>query len=185
MILWVIIGLVILIGLAWIASYNDLIKKRNWVEEAFSQIDVQLQRRNDLIPNLVNTVKGYVEHESSTLEAVTQARQQLIQVASQGDVERINELSNQLTGALSRLLAVAEQYPDLKANTNFIKLQDTLESIEKQIAVARQLYNSSATEYNIAIQSVPKNIVANIHHFDRKALLEAPEEARQVPEVQF
>lgn len=183
-IVWVIVVVVVL-GLGWIGIYNNLIKRRNWVDEAFSQIDVQLQRRNDLIPNVVNTVKGYAAHESETLEAVVEARRQMVNLPADASPEQVNAMSNQLTGALSRLLAVAEQYPDLKANTNFLQLQQTLETLEQQIATSRQLYNSSATQYNTTIQSVPNNIVAGVHGFDKKALLEAPAEAREVPQVQF
>lgn len=185
MVLWIILAGVLVVGLVWVGLYNNLVKRRNWVDESFSQIDVQLQRRNDLIPNLVNTVKGYANHEQSTFEAVTKARQQLINLPADASATEINAKSNALTGALSRLLVVAEQYPDLKANTNFTQLQSTLEKTEQQIATARQLYNSTVTQYNTAVQSVPTNIVAGIHGFSRRDLLEAPQEARQVPEVQF
>lgn len=185
MMLWIILGVVVLIGVVWVGIYNSLIKRRNWVGEAFSQIDVQLQRRNDLIPNIVNTVKGYAEHESGTLEKVIQARQQLVNLPQDASPEEVNALSNQLSGALSRLLVVAEQYPELKANTNFLQLQSTLEDTEKQIATARQLYNSAATQYNNSIETVPNNIVAGVHGFQRQNLLETPAEDRQVPEVQF
>lgn len=184
-IMWIIIAVIVVIAIMWVLIYNNLIKRRNWVDESFSQIDVQLQRRNDLIPNLVNTVKGYASHERETLESVTQARQQLINLPSDADPAEINAKSNELSGALSRLLVVAEQYPDLKANTNFTQLQSTLEKTEQQIATARQLYNSTATQYNTTVETVPTNIVANVHGFDRRSLLETPEEARQVPEVQF
>lgn len=183
--IWIILAVIAVIGLIWVLIYNNLIKRRNWVDESFSQIDVQLQRRNDLIPNLVNTVKGYASHERETLDSVTQARQQLINLPSDADPALINAMSNELTGALSRLLAVAEQYPDLKANTNFLQLQSTLEKTEQQIATARQLYNSTATQYNTTVETVPTNIVAGVHGFTRRSLLETPEEARQVPEVQF
>lgn len=184
-IMWIIIAVIVVIAIIWVLIYNNLIKRRNWVDESFSQIDVQLQRRNDLIPNLVNTVKGYASHERETLESVTQARQQLINLPSDADPAEINAKSNELSGALSRLLVVAEQYPDLKANTNFTQLQSTLEKTEQQIATARQLYNSTATQYNTTVETVPTNIVANVHGFNRRNLLETPEEARQVPEVQF
>lgn len=164
----IIIAVLLLIALAWAGIYNRLVKLRNWVEEAFAQIDVQLQKRNDLIPNLVNTVKGYAKHESETLEAVVKARQQLVNLPSDASAAEINAHSNELSGALSRLLVVAEQYPDLKANTNFTQLQASLEEIEKQIAVARQLFNSSVAQYNTTIQSVPNNIVAGVHHFTKK-----------------
>lgn len=183
--IWIIVAIIAVIAIVWVLIYNNLIKRRNWVDESFSQIDVQLQRRNDLIPNLVNTVKGYASHERETLESVTQARQQLVNLPSNADPSEVNAKSNELSGALSRLLAVAEQYPDLKANTNFTQLQSTLEKTEQQIATARQLYNSTATQYNTTVETVPTNIVAGVHGFNRRNLLETPEEARQVPEVQF
>lgn len=183
--LFIILAVIVLIGLAWVAIYNKLIKQRNWVKEAFSQIDVQLQKRNDLIPNLVNTVKGYAQHESQTLENVVKARQQLINLPQNADPALVNAKSNELTGALSRLLVVAEQYPELKANTNFLQLQGTLETIEKDIAIARQLYNSSVTDYNNLVQTVPNNFVAGVHGFKTESVLETPAEDRAVPEVQF
>ncbi len=183
--LFIVLGIVALIALFWVGIYNNLIKKRNWVKEAFGQVDVQLQKRNDLIPNLVNTVKGYAQHESSTLEAVVKARQQLINLPNDADPAEINAKSNALTGALSRLLVVAEQYPELKANTNFLQLQNSLETIEKEIAIARQLYNSSVTEYNNLVETVPNNIVAGVHGFQTQKVLETPAEDRAVPEVQF
>lgn len=181
----VILAVVALVGVIWVSIYNSLVKARNWVEGSFSQIDVQLQRRNDLIPNIVETVKGYVSHERETLQAVTQARQQLINLPANATPEQINTSSNELTSALTRLLAVAEQYPDLKANTNFIQLQNTLEDTENKIATARQLYNSSVQQYNERIQMFPNSIVAGVHNFDSKHYLETPAEAQQVPQVQF
>lgn len=181
----IIIGLLVILGLGWASIYNQLIKLRTWAQESFSQIDVQLQRRNDLIPNLVETVKGYATHEKGTLEEVTKARQQLVNLPSDATPEQINQLSNQLTGALSRLLAVAESYPELKANTNFVELQRELSDTENRIAKARQLYNSSIGQYNTKVQTFPVNIVANVHHFDVKPFLETPVEDRQVPQVSF
>lgn len=180
-----IILLVVLLVGWYFSAYNGLIKLRNWTDESFSQIDVQLQRRNDLIPNLVNTVKGYAQHEKQTLEAVVQARQQLVNLPADATPEQINQLSNELSGTLSRLLAVSEAYPDLKANTNFVKLQEELVSTENKIAYARQLYNSTITKYNIKVQTVPTNIVANIGGFTVKQLLETPQEDRAVPTVEF
>ncbi|MGX7349395.1 LemA family protein [Dolosicoccus paucivorans] len=185
MTLLIIIGILLVIGLGWASIYNSLIKLRTWAEESFSQIDVQLQRRNDLIPNLVETVKGYTNHERETLEAVTKARQQLIQLSPDATPEQINQVSNQLTSALSRLLAVAESYPELKANANFMELQRELSETENRIAKARQLYNSSIGQYNTRVQTFPVNIVANVHHFDVKPFLETPAEDRQVPQVSF
>ncbi|MBD3949555.1 LemA family protein [Tuanshanicoccus lijuaniae] len=180
-----IVGAIIaVILLAWFGIYNGLVKTRNWAKESFSQIDVQLQRRNDLIPNLVETVKGYAAHEKETLDAVIKARQQLIDVAN-ASPEQINAASNALSSTLSRLLAVAEAYPDLKANTNFTELQRSLTDTEDKIAKARMLYNSSINQYNTKIQVVPNNIVAGVHGFQPMAYLETPQEARQVPQVKF
>lgn len=185
MIGWIILGLLILIALAWISIYNKLIRVRNGVEGSFSQVDVQLQRRNDLIPNLVETVKGYAKHESETLQAVIKARQQMVDLPADATPEEINKISNELSGALSRLMVVVEQYPELKANTNFLQLQESLEDTENKIAVARQLYNSSVQQYNQSIQTVPNNIVAGLHHFEVKKYLEAPQEAKTAPKVSF
>ncbi|MCW6653018.1 LemA family protein [Aerococcaceae bacterium NML191292] len=181
----VIVGVVAVIGLMWAGIYNSLIQVRTWAEQSFSQIDVQLQRRNDLIPNLVETVKGYAKHESSTLEEVTKARQQLLSLPADASPEQINQMSNLLSSALSRLLAVAESYPELKANQNFLDLQGNLTDTEDKIAKARQLYNSSIGQYNTQVQLFPKNIVAGVHGFAVKPYLEAPAEAREVPKVSF
>lgn len=185
MIGWIILGLLIIIALAWVSIYNKLIRVRNGVEGSFSQVDVQLQRRNDLIPNLVETVKGYAKHESETLQAVIKARQQMVDLPADATPEQINQTSNELSGALSRLMVVVEQYPELKANTNFLQLQESLEDTENKIAVARQLYNSSVQQYNQSIQTVPNNIVAGLHHFEMKKYLEAPQEAKMAPKVSF
>ncbi|MFK8243434.1 MULTISPECIES: LemA family protein [unclassified Facklamia] len=184
MTLLIIVAIIAVGLLVWFGIYNGLVKTRNWAQESFSQIDVQLQRRNDLIPNLVETVKGYAAHEKETLDAVIKARQQLIDIAN-ASPEQINAASNALSGTLSRLLAVAEAYPDLKANTNFTELQRSLTDTEDKIAKARMLYNSSINQYNTKIQVVPNNIVAGVHGFFPMAYLETPEEARQVPQVKF
>lgn len=183
--LWIVLGIIVVIGLGWIGIYNSLIKARNWAEQSFSQIDVQLQRRNDLIPNLVETVKGYAKHESETLEKVIKARQQMMSLPENATPEQINQLSNILSHSLSRLLAVSESYPDLKANVNFLDLQANLKDTEDKIARARQLYNSSVGQYNTTIQLFPNSLIANLSGFKVKAYLEAPEEARQVPQVKF
>lgn len=181
-----IIGIILVILLvAWFGIYNSLIKLRTWAEQSFSQVDVQLQRRNDLIPNLVETVKGYAKHESETLEKVIQARQQMVNLPADATPEQKNMLSNELSSALSRLIAVAESYPELKANTNFLELQHSLSDTEDKIAKARQLYNSSIGQYNTKVQTVPNNIVAGVHGFQVKPYLETPEVARQAPQVSF
>ena len=184
-ILAVLVG-VLVIGVAWyFATYNSLVKSSTYVDEGFSQIDVQLQRRNDLIPNLVSTVKGYASHESGTLEAVVAARQQLINLPRDATPEQVNALSNELSGSLSRLLAVSEAYPDLKANTNFLQLQEELTTTENKISAARSYYNKLVASYNNKVKMVPSNIVANMAGYTVKEFLETPAEERKVPTVSF
>lgn len=181
----VVVGILVL-GVAWyFSTYNSLVKSSTYVDEGFSQIDVQLQRRNDLIPNLVSTVKGYASHESGTLEAVVAARQQLINLPKDATPEQVNALSNELSGSLSRLLAVSEAYPDLKANTNFLQLQEELTSTENKISAARSYYNKLVASYNNKVKMVPSNIVANMAGYTVKEFLETPSEERKVPTVSF
>ena len=184
-VLGIIAGIVVLLVVFWASVYNRLVRLRNWSEESFSQVDVQLQRRNDLIPNLVETVKGYSKHESETLDAVVKARQQIVNLPMDATPEQKNELSNQLTGALSRLLAVAEAYPELKANQNYLDLQRSLEETEDLIAKARQIYNSSIGQYNTGIQTFPNSLVAGLSGFAPKAYLQAPAEEKEAPKVSF
>ena len=155
-------GFFILVVFWIIALYNGLITKRNRVHEAYSQIDVQLKRRSSLIPNLVETVKGYIRHEKSVLEGVTKARAAYI---SAKDVKGQAEASNQLTGALKSLFAVAEAYPDLKASQNFRELQEELSDTETKIAAARQFYNTNVLDYNTSLQSFPSSVFANMLKF--------------------
>lgn len=178
---FIIIGVVVLIGLYVMITYNSLIKLSTWVEESWSQIDVQLKRRHDLIPNLVNTVKGYAKHEQETLEKVIQARNQLISGTPQ---ERI-EADNQIQGALKSIFALSEAYPDLKANQNFLNLQEELTTTENKVAYSRQLFNKTVADYNIKRATFPANIVANMFNFTEKELLQIPEEDREVPTVEF
>ncbi|MDD2711251.1 MAG: LemA family protein [Verrucomicrobiae bacterium] len=163
--------------------YNSLIRLRNQVENAWAQIDVQLKRRIDLIPNLVETVKGYAKHEKETLEKVIQARNMAISAKSVG--ERA-EAENVLTGALKSLFAVSEAYPDLKANQNFLQLQEEVTSTENKIAFSRQFYNDSAMAFNTRIELFPVNILAGLFHFARKEFFEVKNEAdRTAPQVKF
>ncbi len=198
-----VIALVIVLGLlfvclcifAWgVGVYNGLVKLRNRYKNAFSQIDVQLKRRYDLIPNLVETVKGYLKHESQTLEAVVRARGAAVgasqQAAAQpGDVasmEKLNAAEGALTGALGRLLVVCEAYPDLKANQNMLALQEELTSTENKIGFARQGYNDAATQYNTKREVFPSNIVAGIFNFGEAALFEIADQGeREAPKVSF
>lgn len=184
MAVWIIAILVVLIGIFYISAYNGLQKAKVNTEEAWSQISVQLKRRNDLIPNLVETVKGYAKHEKETLSKVVELRNQLTQLPAD-DHEGAMRLSNQLTDSLKTIFALSESYPDLKANTNFANLQEELTNTENKIAYSRQLFNSSAAVYNKMLLVFPSNIVANIHHFTKVDYLEIPEEETKVPKVSF
>jgi LemA protein len=175
------VGLLIIVG-AVIAVYNGLVTLRNQVENGWSQIDVQLKRRNDLIPNLVETVKGYAAHERGTFEAVTQARAAMANAKSMKD---INEANNMLTGALKTLFAVAENYPQLKANENFMQLQEELTTTENKISYARQFYNDIVMKYQTAKQTFPSSLIAGMFHFVEKEYFQTPEEEKAVPKVKF
>lgn len=179
---FIIFVVLLVIVLFLISTYNGLIVKRNRVKNAWAQIDVQLKKRFDLIPNLVETVKGYAKHEASTLEAVVKARNQYI---SAGTPEEMMNANTEMTGALSRLFALAESYPDLKANTNFMELQGELTQVEEKIAYARQFYNDTVMIFNNAIQVVPSNIVASVFGFKEEPYFKADESERQNVKVQF
>ena len=184
MAVWIIAILVVLIVIFYISAYNGLQKAKVNTEEAWSQISVQLKRRNDLIPNLVETVKGYAKHEKETLSKVVELRNQLTQLPAD-DHEGAMQLSNQITDSLKTIFALSENYPDLKANTNFANLQEELTNTENKIAYSRQLFNSSAAVYNKMLVVFPSNIVANIHHFTKVDYLVIPEEETKVPKVSF
>jgi LemA protein len=179
----IVIGVLVVLALLWaMFGYNGLVSRRNRVDGAWSQIDVQLKRRHDLIPNLVETVKGYAAHERGTFEAVTSARANAI--SAQGP-EQQAQAENQLTGALKSLFAVAEAYPDLKANQNFLQLQEEVTSTEDRIAYARQFYNDSVVTYNTRIQQFPRVILANTFNFERRELFDAAPEDTAPVQVQF
>jgi LemA protein len=178
----VIVVLVVLIGLVFWLGYNGLVKRRVQVDNAWSQIDVQLKRRHDLIPNLVETVKGYAAHERGTFEAVTNARANAINAQTPPEQA---QAENVLSGALKSLFAVAEAYPDLKANQNFLNLQEELTSAEDRIAYARQYYNDSVGSYNTQIQKFPTNLLAGMFHFERREFYDAAPEDTETPQVQF
>ena len=181
--LWIILGIVAVIVVGVIAVYNSLIQKRIRTHAAWSQIDVQLKRRYDLIPNLVETVKGYAGHEKDTFERVIQARNQAI--GAQG-VQQQAEAENMLTGALKQLFALSEAYPDLKANQNFSQLQEELTSTENKIAFSRQHYNDSAAVYNMAREKFPNNMLAGAFGFQKQDYFEIEEPThREAPKVQF
>jgi LemA protein len=183
MVLWIVLAIIVVLILGVIGIYNGLVQKRIRCREAWSQIDVQLKRRYDLIPNLVNTVKGYASHEKETLERVIQARNQAISasgVAEQAAAE------NMLSGALRQLFALSEAYPNLKANENFAQLQEELTSTENKIAFSRQHYNDSVAVYNMACEQFPSNIFAGMFGFKQNEYFELEEPAaRQVPKVEF
>ena len=181
---FIILGVIVLLLVAFVISvYNGLIKGKQKVKNAWSQIDVQLQRRFDLIPNLVESVKGYMEHESSVLEKVTSLRSSW---ANATTVAEKADLSNQLSGALKTIMAVSENYPDLKANQNFSELQEELRNTENKISFSRQFYNDSVTMYNTKLELFPSNIIASMFGFKAETLFEAEsDEARKNVKVDF
>lgn len=181
---WLIVILVIIVILVlWvIATYNSLITLRNRVKDAWSQIDVQLKRRFDLIPNLVETVKGYTKHESETLENVIKARNTYMSATLPEDQMKAD---GELTKAVSKLFALSESYPDLKANTNFNDLQNQLKETENKIAMSRQFYNDIVMQYNNKVEMVPSNIIANMFHFKKETFFEAQETERENVQVKF
>lgn len=177
------LALILIFAFYGIGIYNKLVKLKTLVEEAWSGIDVQLKKRHDLIPNLVETVKGYATHEKETFQKVTEARNQAVSAKSVKDQE---VAENTLNRAMMNLFAVAEQYPELKANTNFLKLQDELSSIEAAIEKARRYYNGTVREKNIVIDSFPSNIIAGMFGFVKSAFFELGNLAeRNVPKVSF
>ena len=180
----IIIVIVVLIAIVFIVSYNGLVRLRNRIDSAWSQIGIQLTRRHDLIPNLIETVKGYAAHEKGTLEGVVEARNAAIQAQSAGP-EQQAQAENVLTGALKSLFALAEAYPDLKANQNFLSLQEELTSTEDRIAYSRQFYNDSVMKYDNKIQSIPSNLIAGMFNFAPREYFKAEEGAAEVPRVQF
>jgi LemA protein len=181
----VIVGIVVILAIAFVAVYNGLVRLRNQMKNAWAQIDVQLKRRHDLIPNLVETVKGYMKHERETLEAVTKARNIAQQAASASPGERA-KVEGDLSSALSRLLAVVEKYPDLKAIQSFLALQEEVTSTENKISFSRQFYNDSVLTYNNQIQMFPSNVVAGMTGFKAGEFFEVKETAeREAPKISF
>jgi LemA protein len=179
----VLLVVVVLVIFYFVGIYNALIRLRNQVKNAWSQIDVQLKRRHDLIPNLVETAKGYMQHERETLENITKARSQAMSAQGVGEKSKAEGL---LSGAISRFLLVVENYPDLKANQNFLALQEELTSTENKIAFARQAYNDQVLFFNNKIQMFPSNIVAQMFNFQKEEFFEIEEEKeREAPKVDF
>jgi LemA protein len=178
----ILIGVVALLVVALVLLYNNLVRLRNRVDNAWAQVDVQLRRRYDLIPNLVETVKGYAAHERGTFEAVTEAR---TRAQAAGTVQEQAGAENMLSQALGRLFAVAEAYPELQADENFRQLQEELAQTENRIAVSRQVYNDTVLTYNNAIQTVPGVVVAGPFGFAKRDFFEAEETVREAPRVAF
>ncbi len=178
----VIIAIVVIILLWYVGTYNALISLRNKVKDQWAQIDVQLKRRADLIPNMVETVKGYAKHEKGTLEDVIKARNTFTTATTP---EEEMKASGELTKTLSKLMMLSESYPELKANENFMSLQNDLKDCEDKISMMRQFYNDIVMKYNNKVETIPSNIVANMAHFTKEAFFEAAEEDKQTPKVSF
>lgn len=183
---WIFLGIIVLLILTAIGIYNRIVALNQRCDQAYADVDVQLRMRHDLIPNLVETVKGYASHEKETLDAVIKARQQAVSAEgpqAQGQAEGM------LGAALGRLFALAEAYPDLKANTNFLELQRELSDVENKIAAARRFFNSAVQEYNTIIQQIPGNFIAPMGSFGAREFFEIPEDARPAmeaaPDIKF
>ena len=188
---WIWIGVAVVVAIFFYATYNGFVNREEGLNTAWANVETQYQRRADLIPNLVNTVKGYAEHETRTLESVTEARARATSInLSVEDLtpERLAEFQQaqaEVRSALGRLLAISESYPDLKANQNFLELQAQLEGTENRIAVARKEYNTVARQYNVAVRRFPANLVAKLFGFEQKPYFESSEGAATAPTVQF
>ena len=178
----IVIALVVIVVAVYISMYNGLQRAKVNTDESWSQIDVQLKRRNDLLPNLIETVKGYAKYEGSTLEKVAELRNQVAAATSPAEAMRA---SDELTRQVSGIFAVAESYPDLKASANFSQLQEELTNTENKIAYSRQLYNSVTSNYNVKLETFPSNVIAKMFSFKAAEFLETPEEEKAVPKVDF
>ncbi len=183
--LWIVLGIIVILLIMFIATYNSLVRLRNQVKNAWAQIDVQLKRRHDLIPNLVETVRGYMKHERATLEAVTKARNIAQSAAGATPGERA-KAEGELSSARARLMVVVERYPDLKANQNFLALQEQLTSTENKISFSRQFFNDSVLRFNNRIQMFPSNVIASMTNFKTSEFFEVKtSEEREVPQVKL
>lgn len=188
---WIWIGVVAVVVIFFYASYNRFVNREEGVKTAWSNVETQYQRRSDLIPNLVNTVKGYAAHETQTLEAVTEARTRATSINLSADdltpekMAEFQQAQGEVRSALGRLIAISESYPDLKANQNFLELQSQLEGTENRIAVARKDFNQTAQQYNMAVRRFPGNLVAKLFGFEQKPYFQAAEGAGTAPQVQF
>ena len=189
--LWIALAVIAVVAVWGVSKYNGFVGQGEKVESAWSQVENQYQRRADLIPNLVNTVKGYAAHEKETLDAVVAARARATQVTVDAEnltpemLQEYQKSQGEVGAALGRLLAVAEAYPDLKANTNFLELQAQLEGTENRISVERRNFNEAAKDYNTSIRTVPRNILAGLFGFEKRPYFEAQEGVENVPVVQF
>jgi len=183
--LWILVAIVVIVGLWFVFTYNSLVQRRNRTQEAWSEIDVELKRRHDLIPNLVNTVQGYMGHERGTLEAVTNARAAAVAAGATGDPSKIGPAENMLSQSLRSLFAVSENYPDLKAISAFTNLQETLTATEDKIEFSRRFYNGNVRDYNTALQTLPTSLIAGMLGFKPFAFFQADATDRDVPVVSF
>lgn len=181
-VLIIILAVIVLIIMWFIATYNDLIQKRNKKDDQWSQIEIQLKRRADLIPNLVETVKGYAKHEKGTLEDVVKARNTYLSATTP---EEEMKASGEVTQALSKLFALSESYPELKANENFLELQKDLKETEDKVSYSRQFYNDAVLTYNNKTEMIPSNIVASLFGFKKAAFFEAEEKDKEAPKISF
>jgi LemA protein len=183
---WIILIVLVVLVVGWLVfTYNSLIAARNRTQEAWSEIDVELKRRHDLIPNLVNTVQGYMGHERGTLEAVTNARANAVAAGATGDPQKIGQAENMLTQSLRSLFAVSENYPDLKAISAFTNLQETLTATEDKLEFSRRFYNGNVRDYNIKLQTLPTSLIAGALGFKAFGFFQADEGDREVPQVSF
>ena len=185
LVVWIVLGVVVLVALGAVGAYNGLVRRRTRTSEAWSQIDVELRRRHDLIPNLVQTVGGYAAHERGTLDSVTRARAAAVGAGSSGDPGAIARAENALSASLRSLFAVAERYPDLRAVQSFTALQEELTATEDKLEYARRYYNTSARDYDAALQTFPRNLVSALFGFRPVGFFQADVEDEQVPEVRF
>ncbi len=181
--LMVLVVVLVILGGVFVSIFNSLVVLKNQVKNAWAQIEVQLKRRHDLIPNLIESVKGYMVHESNTLQKIVELRQQAINI--NGDAKIVSDIENQLSGALKSLFALAENYPDLKASQNFLQFQEELASTENKISFARQFYNDSVLSYNNQTQIFPSNIIAGMFGFEQETFFEIEENEKAVPKVKF
>jgi LemA protein len=178
----IVIALIVIVGLMLVSSYNSIVAKSEEVDNKYATIDTYLQRRADLIPNLVNTVKGYTKQEQDIINSITDARAKMVGTTS---VSEKAEANDELTSALNKLMVVVENYPDLKSSQNFIQLSDELSGTENRIATARKDYNDAVKEYNLKIKKFPAGIIANMFGFEQKEYFQATQESKEVPNVQF